>query len=192
MTSPGAMRAHLHFTAFLFVLIGAVFALAAVLAPSLFSATAQAMAESGEEGADVGAALIAWTGRTVAIGGAVLSLPSLVCGWGLLRRRAWSRWLGIFLAALAVVYSPLLPVPFREFLVDRGYRLVEVPDEEFNSMGANVLALGPSRCVMVEGNPVTRRRLEAAGAHVVEYAGREISVKGGGGPTCLTRPLVRG
>jgi N-dimethylarginine dimethylaminohydrolase len=93
---------------------------------------------------------------------------------------------------LAVVYSPLLPVPFREFLVDRGYRLVEVPDEEFNSMGANVLALGPSRCVMVEGNPVTRRRLEAAGAHVVEYAGREISVKGGGGPTCLTRPLVRG
>jgi hypothetical protein len=83
MTSPGAMRAHLHFTAFLFVLIGAVFALAAVLAPSLFSATAQAMAESGEEGADVGAALMAWTGRTVAIGGAVLSLPSLVCGWGL-------------------------------------------------------------------------------------------------------------
>jgi hypothetical protein len=107
MTSPGAMRAHLHFTAFLFVLIGAVFALAAVLAPSLFSATAQAMAESGEEGADVGAALMAWTGRTVAIGGAVLSLPSLVCGWGLLRRRAWSRWLGIFLAALAVVQVPV-------------------------------------------------------------------------------------
>lgn len=92
---------------------------------------------------------------------------------------------------LAVVYSPLLPVPFRQMLADRGYRLVEVPDEEFDSMGANVLALGPRRCVMVEGNPVTRRRLEAAGADVVEYAGREISVKGGGGPTCLTRPLVR-
>jgi hypothetical protein len=107
MTGPTSMRAHLHFTAFLFVLIGAVFALAAVLAPSLFSATAQAMAESGEEGADVGAALIAWTGRTVAVGGAVLSLPSLVCGWGLLRRRAWSRWLGIFLAALAVVQIPV-------------------------------------------------------------------------------------
>ncbi len=58
-------------------------------------------------------------------------------------------------------------------------------------MGANVLALGPRRCVMVEGNPVTRRRLEAAGAGVVEYRGREISLKGGGGPTCLTRPLVR-
>jgi hypothetical protein len=101
------MRAHLHFTALLFILIGAVFGLAAVLAPSLFSATAEAVAQSGEEGADVGAALIAWTGRTVAIGGAVLSLPSLVCGWGLVRRRTWSRWLGIFLAALAVVQVPV-------------------------------------------------------------------------------------
>jgi N-dimethylarginine dimethylaminohydrolase len=94
-------------------------------------------------------------------------------------------------ADLAVVYSPLLPVPFRELLLERGCRLVEVPDEEFESMGTNVLALGPRRAVMVEGNPVTRRRLEAAGAEVIEYAGREISVKGGGGPTCLTRPLVR-
>lgn len=92
---------------------------------------------------------------------------------------------------LAVVYAPLLPVPFREFLIARGYRFVEVPDEEFDSMGANVLALGPRRCLMVTGNPVTRGRLEAAGADVTEYAGQEISVKGGGGPTCLTRPLRR-
>jgi N-dimethylarginine dimethylaminohydrolase len=92
---------------------------------------------------------------------------------------------------LAVVYSPLLPVPFHEFLCDRGWRLVEVPHEEFASMGANVLALGPRRCVMLEGNPITRRRLEAFGAEVITYDGREISVKGGGGPTCLTRPLVR-
>lgn len=92
---------------------------------------------------------------------------------------------------LAVVYSPLLPVPFREWLLARGYALVEVPDAEFESMGANVLALGPRRCVMVEGNPVTRQRLEAAGADVVVYAGQEISLKGGGGPTCLTRPLTR-
>lgn len=107
MAGPTSMRAHLQFTAFLFIVIGAVFALAAALAPSLFSATAQAVAESGEEGADIGAALIAWTGRTVAIGGAILSLPSLVCGWGLLRRRRWSRWLGIFLGALAVVQVPV-------------------------------------------------------------------------------------
>lgn len=92
---------------------------------------------------------------------------------------------------LAVVYSPLLPVAFRELLLERGWQFVEVPDEEFDSMGANVLALGPRRCLMLDGNPATRRQLEAQGAEVLTYAGREISVKGGGGPTCLTRPLVR-
>ena len=92
---------------------------------------------------------------------------------------------------LAVAYSPLMPVPFRERLIEKGMRLVEVPDEEFESMGTNVLALAPRRCVMISGNPITRGRLEAAGATVYEYAGQEISVKGGGGPTCLTRPLFR-
>ena len=92
---------------------------------------------------------------------------------------------------LAVVYSPLLPVPLREWLVERGIRFVEVPQQEFDGMGANVLALGPRRCVMVNGAPETRRRLEAAGAEVWTYEGSEISVKGGGGPTCLTRPLAR-
>ena len=67
---------------------------------------------------------------------------------------------------LAVVYSPLLPVPFRQHLLNHGCELVEVPDEEFESMGCNVLAVGPRRCVVLEGNPVTRRRLEAAGAEV--------------------------
>lgn len=93
---------------------------------------------------------------------------------------------------LAVVYSPLMPVPFREWLLARGIGLVEVPDEEFESMGANVLALSPRRLVMVDGNPVTRARLEAAGCEVATYDGSEISLKGGGGPTCLTRPLARG
>jgi N-dimethylarginine dimethylaminohydrolase len=92
---------------------------------------------------------------------------------------------------LAVVYSPLLPVPFREALIERGLRLVEVPDEEFDTMGTNVLALGPGECVMLAGNPKTRAALERAGARVTEYVGREISVKGAGGPTCLTRPLAR-
>jgi N-dimethylarginine dimethylaminohydrolase len=93
---------------------------------------------------------------------------------------------------LAVVYSPLMPVPFREWLGERGIGFVEVPDDEFGSMGANVLALAPRRCVMVEGNPVTRARLEAAGVELATYDGSEISLKGGGGPTCLTRPLARG
>jgi N-dimethylarginine dimethylaminohydrolase len=92
---------------------------------------------------------------------------------------------------LAVAYSPLMPVPFRELLLERGMTLVDVPDDEFETMGANVLAIAPRRCVMLAGNPVTRRRLEQAGADVVEYQGTEISLKGGGGPTCLTRPLAR-
>jgi N-dimethylarginine dimethylaminohydrolase len=93
---------------------------------------------------------------------------------------------------LVVAYSPLMPVPFREWLVDRGIRFVEVPDSEFDSMGANVLAVGPRRVVMLAGNPVTQARLEAKGVEVWTYEGTEISIKGGGGPTCLTRPLARG
>jgi len=92
---------------------------------------------------------------------------------------------------LAVVYSPLMPVPFREWLRARGVQFVEVPDEEFDTMGANVLALAPRRCVALAGNPITRAGLEAAGADVAVYDGREISLKGGGGPTCLTRPIRR-
>jgi N-dimethylarginine dimethylaminohydrolase len=92
---------------------------------------------------------------------------------------------------LAVVYPPLMPVPFRECLIERGLQLVDVPDEEFDSMGANVLAIAPRHTVMVAGNPRTRARLEASGVQVDEYAGQEISLKGGGGPTCLTRPIAR-
>ncbi len=92
---------------------------------------------------------------------------------------------------LALVYARLLPVPFVERLRDLGFTLVEVPDDEFESMGANVLAVAPSQCIALDGNPDTRRRLERAGAEVSVYAGTEISVKGGGGPTCLTRPVSR-
>lgn len=92
---------------------------------------------------------------------------------------------------LAVVYSPLMPVRFRNQLIDLGYKLIEVPEDEFESMGCNVLAVGPRKCVMVEGNPQTKAALENAGCEVITYRGQEISVKGGGGPTCLTRPLQR-
>jgi len=92
---------------------------------------------------------------------------------------------------LAVVYSPLMPIGFRNLLLEMGYKFVEVTEEEFESMGCNVLALGPRKCVMVEGNPKTRAALEKAGCEVFTYKGQEISVKGGGGPTCLTRPLKR-
>ncbi len=92
---------------------------------------------------------------------------------------------------LMLVYSPLLPVSFRESLLTRGFELVEVPDEEFESMGCNVLAVGPRKCVMLSGNPQTRLSLERAGAEVFEFEGKEICRKGRGGPTCLTRPIVR-
>ena len=92
---------------------------------------------------------------------------------------------------LAVVYRRLLPLEFSRTLADRGYHFVDVPDEEFDTMGANVLAVAARTCVMLEGNPKTRDRLERAGASVQVYEGREISAKGGGGPTCLTRPLTR-
>ena len=92
---------------------------------------------------------------------------------------------------LAVVYSPLMPIAFRNELLKRGYGLVEVPEEEFDSMGCNVLAIAPRKCIMVKGNPKTKSALEIAGCTVLEYEGKEISVKGGGGPTCLTRPMER-
>ena len=92
---------------------------------------------------------------------------------------------------LAVVYTPLMPIKFRNELLERGFQLVEVPEQEFDSMGCNVLAVAPRDCLMVDGNPITRKLLEDAGASVHIYEGNEISVKGGGGPTCLTRPIDR-
>lgn len=92
---------------------------------------------------------------------------------------------------LAVVYSPLMPIRFRNELLERGFNLIEVPENEFDSMGCNVLAISPRNCVMVDGNPITKKLLETAGCTVTTYSGEEISVKGGGGPTCLTRPLAR-
>lgn len=92
---------------------------------------------------------------------------------------------------LAVVYSKLMPVFFRQLLVDRGIELIEVPDREYENLGSNVLALAPRVCMVVAGNPVTKERLEKAGATVYEYEGEEISYKGTGGPTCLTSPVER-
>jgi len=93
---------------------------------------------------------------------------------------------------LAVVHLPLLPVPFVEILGERGIELVQVPEEEYPTMGPNVLALAPRKCLAIEGNPVTRSRMEAAGCDVRTYRGNELSLKAEGGATCLTRPILRG
>ena len=92
---------------------------------------------------------------------------------------------------LALVYPRIAPTRLMWLLAERGIDVVEVPDEEFDTMGANVLALGPRRALALEGNDETRRRMERAGVDVVTYRGDEISRKGDGGPTCLTRPLLR-
>jgi dimethylargininase len=91
---------------------------------------------------------------------------------------------------LAVVYEPLLPARLAQLLEARGVELVRVPDEEFDAMGSNVLALAPRVALAVEGNPRTRERMQRAGVEVLTYRGEELS-KGDGGPTCLTRPLLR-
>ena len=93
---------------------------------------------------------------------------------------------------LALVYPRIAPTRLMWLLAERGIEVVEVPDEEFETMGPNVLALGPRRALALEGNAETRRRLERKGVEVVLYRGNEISRKGDGGPTCLTRPLLRG
>ena len=92
---------------------------------------------------------------------------------------------------LALVYPRLAPVRLLRLLAERAVRVVEVPDDEFASQGANVLALGPRRALALAGNDETRRRMEQAGVEVAVHRGDEISKKGDGGPTCLTRPLLR-
>jgi N-dimethylarginine dimethylaminohydrolase len=90
-----------------------------------------------------------------------------------------------------LVHSRLLPVPFRKRLLELGFELLEVPEIEYPAMACNVLALAPGKCLALAGNPGTLEVLGRAGIEVLTYEGREISVKGAGGPTCLTRPVAR-
>lgn len=92
---------------------------------------------------------------------------------------------------LAAVYLPLMTVPFVAYLEGHDWEFIEVPDEEFDRHGCNVLALAPMQVLVCEGSPVTSGRLETAGCEVIAYRGDEISHNRGGGPTCLTRPLLR-
>jgi N-dimethylarginine dimethylaminohydrolase len=92
---------------------------------------------------------------------------------------------------LAVVYPPLAPVTLMEELAARSIRIIEVPADEYPTMACNVLAVRPGVVVMLDGNPQTRAALTAAGCEVHVYDGSEISIKGDGGPTCLTAPILR-
>ena len=92
---------------------------------------------------------------------------------------------------VAVVFLPLLPAGLHELLLELGVRLVEVPEEEYPTLGCNVLAVRPGVVVVAEGNPETRRGLEAAGCDVHVVPLDEVGGNGSGGVTCLTRPILR-
>ncbi len=92
---------------------------------------------------------------------------------------------------LAVVYPKLAPIILLELLEERGIKTIAVPDEEFDTLGPNVLAIAPRVVVMHSGNPVTKQRLLEHGCRVLEYRGQQISLIPMGGPTCLTRPILR-
>ena len=93
---------------------------------------------------------------------------------------------------LAVAYPPLMPTAFWEELRRRGVRLLEVPEDEFlHTQATNVLTVAPRRCIMLDGSPVTRQLLEEADCEVVTFPGEPLSFKAEGGPTCLTRPVLR-
>lgn len=92
---------------------------------------------------------------------------------------------------LAAVYEPLAPVRLLQFLDSRGYERVSVSSAEFVTQGANILAVRPRVLVVAAGNPQIVAELRERGCEVHEFAGSELSVKGDGGPTCLTQPLWR-
>ncbi|MFH1179157.1 MAG: arginine deiminase family protein [Candidatus Bathyarchaeota archaeon] len=92
---------------------------------------------------------------------------------------------------LAVIYSPLFPVPFWKLLRERGVEMIDVSEAEFNKMGTNILALAPRNIMILDCTPEVQARLEEAGCMVYTYRGVEISLKTEGGPTCLTRPILR-
>jgi dimethylargininase len=92
---------------------------------------------------------------------------------------------------LATAYLPLLPVGLWELYRELGVRLIEVPDDEFETLGANVLVVRPGVVIVADGSPRTARALAAAGCEVHACAAAEIGVNGSGGPTCMTRPILR-
>jgi N-dimethylarginine dimethylaminohydrolase len=92
---------------------------------------------------------------------------------------------------LAVAYLPQLPAGLYDLLRELGVRLLPVPDEEMPTLGCNVLAVRPRVVVMAEGNERTEAALRRDGCEVHLFAAAEVGVNGGGGPTCLTRPVWR-
>jgi N-dimethylarginine dimethylaminohydrolase len=97
-------------------------------------------------------------------------------------------------ADLALVHAPLLPASFYLLLKERGIRMIVAPAEEFaasNGLNLNVLPTSPKRVIMVEGFPLTKAAMEAAGCTVETFEADALCIACEGGPTCLTRPVLR-
>jgi N-dimethylarginine dimethylaminohydrolase len=91
-----------------------------------------------------------------------------------------------------LVDLPWLAVETVELLKSRGLRLVEIDYSERDSLACNVLSLGGKRLIVLSENAKTNQKLRDAGFDVRTFAGSELCINGSGGPTCLTRPLLRG
>jgi N-dimethylarginine dimethylaminohydrolase len=91
-----------------------------------------------------------------------------------------------------LVDLPWLAVETVQLLKARGFNLIEIDSSERDTLACNVLALGNNRLLAIAENSKTNARLREAGFDVRAFAGNELCVNGGGGPTCLTRPLLRG
>jgi len=95
---------------------------------------------------------------------------------------------------LALVYAPLMPVALYQLMQDMGYTLLEAPTDEFENSGGlnlNVLATAPMKAIAVDGFPKTHKLMRDAGCEVEVFAGDEICIPCEGGPTCMTRPILR-
>jgi len=92
----------------------------------------------------------------------------------------------------ALVDLPWLAVETVELLKGRGFQFIEIDYSERETLACNVLSLGGKRLLAIEENRGTNDRLRRAGFDVRTFPGSEICINGSGGPTCLTRPLLRG
>lgn len=92
---------------------------------------------------------------------------------------------------IAAVYPRPLPISVMRWLTERGFRVIEVPDNEFATLGTNVLALGQGKAVMCAGNPRTRDALASCGIEVLEFDGSALCVPRGAGPTCHVQVIHR-
>lgn len=95
---------------------------------------------------------------------------------------------------VALVALPLLPVGFYKLLKSRNFQIIEAPYDEFESsstLSTNVLAISPGNCIMLSNLPSTTKKLEEFGINVQVFNGHALCVGCEGGPTCLTRPLLR-